>query len=127
MPELPPSNLSRVPAGTDVRDLGREINKVIDALNILFSIIRGLCRFTRPNAPPPHFPGRINSNPYRVHGVNGTQATVTGNYSTTTPYLWINVANNTSEWKAITGAWPPDTVILDGRMANCPEEFWVLR
>ena len=67
------------------------------------------------------------SSPYRVHGVNGTQATVTGSYSTTTPYLWINVANNTSEWKAITGAWPPDTVILDGRMANCPEEFWVLR
>ena len=127
MPELPPSNLSRVPAGTDVRDLGREINKVIEALNIVCGIVRSLSRFDRPNAPPPHFPGRINSNPYRVHGVNGTQATVTGSFSASTPYLRINIANNTSEWSAAGGAWPPDTVILDGRMANCPEEYWVLR
>ena len=67
------------------------------------------------------------SSPYRVHGVNGTQATVTGSFSASTPYLRINIATNTSEWSAVGGAWPPDTVILDGRMTNCPEEYWVLR
>ncbi len=126
MPELPPSNLSRVPSGTDVRDLGREINKVIEALNTVCGIVRSLSRFDRPNAPPPHFPSRSIS-PLQTVGVNGVAATITGSYSSATPYLWFNIGANTAEWKSSTLApFPLDTIILDGR-AGYGSEYWHMR
>jgi hypothetical protein len=73
----------------------------------------------------------VNYTPYATHGVNGVAATVTGSYSSATPHLHLNYAANTSEWKAIGGdgttPFPPDTIILDGRKSNAPEEYWVLR
>lgn len=56
MPLLPPSNLQRVPSGTDLRMLGIEINKVIEAVNTLCGIVRSHAQFNRPVNPPPHFP-----------------------------------------------------------------------
>lgn len=81
--------------------------------------------------PQPRAVGITSSSPYATHGVNGVIASVLGSYSATTPYLHFNYAANTSQWKSIGGdgttPFPTDTIILDGRKANAPEEYWVLR
>ena len=109
MPELPPSNLSRVPAGTDVRDLGREINKVIEALNIVCGIVRSLSRFDRPNAPPPHFPGRGGGFPtHVVFRAAGSTAIPTQ----TGRFLWIDTVNETLTWSSSNVNPNPGIIII---------------
>ena len=118
MPELPPSNLSRVPSGTDVRDLGREINKVIEALNTVCGIVRSLSRFDRPNAPPPHFPSRTNF-PFEVYISGGYVCVREGHH------IWWNsyttTAAITTLSKAEGDAWVGSgsaTVIYVKRLYN---------
>lgn len=70
--------------------------------------------------------------PYQRVGVWGVAANMTGSYSSTTPFLWLNISTNTAEWKAAghdpaySTPFPPDMVILDGRLGG-PAEYWVLR
>lgn len=125
MPLLPPSNLQRVPSGTDLRMLGIEINKVIEAVNTLCAIVRNLSQFDRPVTPPPHMMGRPVA--LQTVGVNGVAGTITGSFSSATPYLWFNYAANTAQWQASTQSpFPDDTIILDGRLGH-PSEYWMLR
>ena len=65
--------------------------------------------------------------PLQTVGVNGFAATITGSYSSATPYLWFNIGANTAEWKSSTLApFPLDTIILDGR-AGYGSEYWHMR
>lgn len=122
----PPGPIGMVRVGTDLRDLGREINRVIAALNATLPIVRNLCAPSRkPGIPPPSLVG-VSRVPTTV-GVNGVAATITGSYSSGTPYLWIDYAANTAEWKASTiSPFPSDTIILNGA-AGYGSEYWVLR
>lgn len=74
-------------------------------------------------APPPTY---TLPQPYQIIGIYGVRASVTGSFSATTPFLWFNIENNTAEWKATDtegAAWPPDTLIRDGRLGG-PVEWW---
>ncbi len=55
------------------------------------------------------------SSPFQKIYLNGTEGSITGSYSTATPFLWWDQANNTAEWKANDMApCPLDTKIRDG-------------
>lgn len=65
--------------------------------------------------------------PLQTVGVNGVAATITGSYSSATPYLWFNIGANTAEWKSSPlSPFPLDTIILDGR-AGYGSEYWHMR
>lgn len=109
----------------------REFNGAIETLEA--SIPRGMAHKTTRGVIP-----RISAKtvrtaavaPLQTVGVNGIAASISGSYSTATPYLWLNIATNVGTWQASTVTagtpFPPDHVILDGR-AGYPSEYWVLR
>ena len=106
----------------------REFNGAIETLEA--SIPRGMAHKTTRGVIP-----RISAKtvraaavaPLQTVGVNGFAATITGSYSSATPYLWFNIGANTAEWKSSTLApFPLDTIILDGR-AGYGSEYWHMR
>lgn len=53
--------------------------------------------------------------PFQKIYLNGTEGTITGSYSTATPFLWWDQSNNTAEWKSSDlSPSPLDTKIRDG-------------
>ena len=89
----------------------------------------------RPVAAKPEIfdaPVTPRGTPYQRVGVNGLVIGQSGTFSSATPFLWITYGGSlTAEWKAAgpdyTTGFPPDTIVLDGSLPNCPSEYWVMR